>query len=252
MTVSERLADLLQSADSVCALTGAGISAESGIATFRGPEGLWAKFRPEELASFDAFMNNPVLVWEWYTYRKTVIHQAHPNAAHRALAEMETLVADFTLVTQNVDNLHARAGARKVLELHGNIERSYCVECGAVADEIILAAKGEVPKCTACRGMLRPDVVWFGEILPQRVLQEAFLAAQRCELFLCVGTSGLVYPAAGLPLLARERGAYVVEVNTEPTELSRRCSETLLGKAGEILPELSRRMQEGREGRQRS
>ena len=246
MTISARLEALLRAAESICVLTGAGVSAESGIATFRGPEGLWARFKPEELANVDAFMRNPALIWEWYTYRKTVIHQAQPNPAHHALVGMERLVRDFTLVTQNVDNLHARAGAQKVLELHGNIERSYCVECRAFASEIILAKQGEAPTCRVCGGLLRPDVVWFGEILPQLVLQEAFRAAERCELFFTVGTSGLVYPAAGLPLRARECGAYVVEINTEPTELSHRCSERLYGKAGDIVPELFAHMSESR------
>ena len=249
MNISSRLTELLGTAQSVCVLTGAGVSAESGIATFRGPDGLWAKFKPEELASFDAFIRNPELVWEWYTYRKTVIHQAQPNAAHTALVQMEDLVGDFTLVTQNVDNLHARAGATKVLELHGNVERSYCIECGKFAADVMIAAKGQAPRCSACGGLLRPDVVWFGELLPQQVLQEAFRASERCDLFLCVGTSGLVYPAAGLPLVARERGSYLVEVNTDPTDLSARCSESLLGKAGEILPVLNRIMHRAR-GRQ--
>jgi NAD-dependent deacetylase len=246
MTVSARLEALLKAAESICVLTGAGVSAESGIATFRGPEGLWARFKPEELANVDAFMRNPALVWEWYTYRKTVIHQAQPNHAHHALVRMERLVRDFTLVTQNVDNLHARAGAAKVLELHGNIERSSCIECRTFTSEVILAKPGEAPTCRSCGGLLRPDVVWFGEILPQLVLQEAFRASERCELFLTVGTSGLVYPAAGLPLRAREHGAYVVEINTEPTELSHRCSETLHGKAGEILPKLLDLMSDSR------
>lgn len=246
MTISARLEALLKATDSVCVLTGAGISAESGIPTFRGPEGLWARFKPEELASFDAFIRNPALVWEWYTYRKTVMHQAQPNPGHHALVRMERLVREFTLVTQNVDNLHARAGAAKVLELHGNIERSYCIECREFTSEIVLATPGQAPTCSACGGLLRPDVVWFGEVLPQLVLQEAFRASERCELFLTIGTSGLVYPAAGLPLRARECGAYVVEVNTEPTELSHRCSETLHGKAGEILPHLADMMSASR------
>lgn len=248
MKISARLTDLLHSVDSICVLTGAGISAESGIGTFRGPEGLWAKFKAEELASFDAFIRNPALIWEWYTYRKTVIHQAHPNPAHHALVRMDALIGDFTLVTQNVDNLHTRAGAKNVLELHGNIERSYCIECGTFTSEVVLARKGEVPTCAECGGLLRPDVVWFGELLPQLVLQEAFRAAERSDMFLCVGTSGLVYPAAGLPSVAREQGSYVVEVNTEPTELTHRCSETLTGKAGEILPILTRIIHDARGG----
>lgn len=236
--VSSKLKDLLRSARSLCVLTGSGISQESGVATFRGADGLWAKFKPEELANFDAFIRNPELVWEWYTYRKKVIHEAQPNAGHYALVRMEQMIPDFTLVTQNVDNLHRRAGNKRVFELHGNVERSYCIDCGKYAPEIQITDEIKVPRCSDCGGMVRPDVVWFGEMLPQLALQEAFQAAQRCEVFLCVGTSGVVYPAASIPLAARQRGTYVVEINTEETELTPYLSELILGKAGEILPAL--------------
>jgi NAD-dependent deacetylase len=219
-------------------LTGAGISAESGVATFRGPEGLWSKLKPEELANFDAFMRNPELVWEWYSYRKQIIQEVKPNPAHYALARLEELVREFALVTQNIDNLHFRAGSKRVLELHGNIERSYCIDCGKFTDGIEITAEKKVPKCSSCNGLIRPDVVWFGEMLPEGVFESAAKAASQCELFLTIGTSAVVYPAAGLPLTARSHGAYVVEINTERTEISHSINETLIGKAGEILPQL--------------
>jgi NAD-dependent deacetylase len=245
MTISNTLQSLLRTVDSVCVLTGAGISAESGVATFRGPDGLWSKLKPEELASFDAFLRNPELVWEWYAYRKKIVHEVKPNPAHTALAQLENIVGDFTLVTQNIDNLHIRAGSRNVLELHGNIERSYCIDCGAAAS-VEMGAEKNAPRCSSCGGLVRPDVVWFGEMLPEGVFEAAAEAAGRCELFLTVGTSGAVYPAAGLPLTARNRGAYVVEINTERTELSHAVNETLVGKAGEALPKLLEAMKEAR------
>lgn len=228
----------MEHTDSLCVLTGAGISAESGVATFRGAGGLWSKLKPEELANFDAFMRNPELVWEWYNYRKNIIQDVQPNPAHHSLAQMETLVKEFTLVTQNIDNLHFRAGSKNVLELHGNIERSYCIGCGKYYDHIEITEDRKVPRCSSCNGIIRPDVVWFGEMLPEGVFEKATHMASRCELFFTIGTSAVVYPAAGLPMTALQHGAYVVEINVEPTEISNQVSETLLGKAGEVLPEL--------------
>ena len=238
MNVSEKLRSLLQTAESVCVLTGAGISAESGVETFRGSNGLWSKLKPEELANFDAFMRNPEMVWEWYNYRKKIIHDVTPNPAHIALAHMQKLVSDFTLVTQNIDNLHTRAGSKNVLELHGNIERSYCIGCGKFVTNVEVSSENKVPHCPSCNGIIRPDIVWFGEMLPEGVFEAATEAANRCELFLTIGTSAVVYPAANLPLTARKNGAYVVEINMERTEISHSVHETLLGKAGEILPQL--------------
>jgi NAD-dependent deacetylase len=238
LTVTDELRDCLRTARSVCVLTGAGISAESGVPTFRGNEGLWKKFRPEELANFDAFIRNPQLVWEWYAYRRTLVKTVQPNAGHRALAELEALISDTTIVTQNVDNLHRRAGSRNVLELHGNIERSVCIACGKFQDADLGELPGNVPKCSTCDGLVRPDVVWFGELLPQEIFEEAERAAKRAELFFCIGTSAVVYPAASLPLVARKAGAYVVEINPELTELSSRVDESLRGKSGEIVPAL--------------
>ncbi len=238
MKASARLISYVRQAKSVCVLTGAGISAESGVPTFRGAEGLWSRFKPEELANFDAFIKNPDLVWEWYSYRKKVMKDVQPNPAHLALVALEDMIPRFTLVTQNVDNLHRRAGSRNVLELHGNIERSYCIACGKYAQDVSITAEKQAPHCIHCNGLLRPDVVWFGELLPQEVFAEAEEAARRCDVFLCVGTSAVVYPAASLPLWAKSAGAYVAEINTERTDLSSSADETLLGRAGEILPQL--------------
>jgi len=240
MNISESLRSLLRTAESICVLTGAGISAESGVETFRRSNGLWSKLKPEELASFDAFMRNPELVWEWYNYRKKIILDVKPNPAHSALARLEELANDFTLVTQNIDNLHRRAGSKNILELHGNIERSYCIGCGKYFAHGEITPEKKVPRCSSCNGIIRPDVVWFGEMLPEGVFETAVAAANRCELFFSIGTSAVVYPAASLPLTARNNGAYVVEINMEQTEISHKVQETLLGKAGEILPDLIR------------
>jgi NAD-dependent deacetylase len=238
MIFSDTLKARMQTAQSVCVLTGAGVSAESGVPTFRGEEGLWRKFRPEELANFQAFIRNPNLVWEWYAYRRKLIQEVKPNPGHYALVELEQSVKEFTLVTQNVDNLHRRAGSKSVVELHGNIERSYCIECGAAVAELSIDTPGEAPRCRQCGGLIRPDVVWFGEMLPAEAFSKAEKAARHCDLFLCIGTSAVVYPAASLPYIALDHGAYVVEINRERTDLSFRAQETLLGAAGEILPQL--------------
>lgn len=244
MTISAKAREKIRKAESVCVLTGAGISAESGVPTFRGVEGLWKRFKPEELASFDAFIKNPDLVWEWYTYRRTVMNEVQPNPGHFALAEMQKFIRDFTIVTQNVDNLHARAGSRDILELHGNITRSYCIRCGKYASAEWLEKAKKAPLCEFCGGLVRPDVVWFGEYLPMAAFEEAMDAARRCDLFLCVGTSGVVYPAASIPLTAREHGGFVLEINAEYTDLSPRMSETIIGKSGEILPSIMQIMKE--------
>ena len=173
-----------------------------------------------------------------YNYRKKIIHDVKPNPAHFALARLQDLVTDFTLVTQNIDNLHNRAGSKNVLELHGNIERSYCIGCGKSIANVEVTSEIKVPRCPSCNGIIRPDIIWFGEMLPEGVFETATEAAIRCELFLSVGTSSVVYPAASLPLTARKNGAYVVEINMERTEISHMVNETLLGKAGEILPQL--------------
>jgi NAD-dependent deacetylase len=230
-----RLRQALASPRVVC-LTGAGISAESGIPTFRGPDGLWKKFRPEELANVDAFLANPELVWEWYHFRREKIGSALPNAGHRALAAWQDKAAEFHLITQNVDGLHQRAGSRDVTELHGNIWRDRCLECGARREA---PASGEtgVPQCE-CGGSMRPDVVWFGEWLPAEALERSFSLAAACEVFLCVGTSAVVQPAADLPMVAKRHGACLIEVNPEPTPLSGRADYNFFAPAGDVLPRL--------------
>lgn len=227
----------LKSAEKVAVLTGAGISAESGVPTFRGEEGLWKKYRPEELANFEAFMRNPELVWEWYDYRKKLISEVEPNRGHHALVKMESIVSDFWLITQNVDGLHKKAGNRNILELHGNIMRNRCVDCGAISEGLTMKWEDHLPNCD-CGGLMRPDVVWFGEMLPEDVLNRAFQAARECDFFLSVGTSAVVQPAASLPLTAKQAGAFVVEINLEPTVISGDVDESLLGKSGDILPSL--------------
>ncbi len=238
---SEKFISKLKSAKTVVVLTGAGISAESGVPTFRGDEGLWKKFRPEELANFDAFMKNPKLVWEWYNYRKTLIKQVDPNPGHYALVKLEAMFDDFHLITQNVDNLHQRAGSKRIYELHGNIMRNRCVDCNKQWDTIPHFNSDELPRCD-CGGLIRPDVVWFGEALPHQVLLDSFAAAEAADVFLTIGTSAVVQPAASLPIEAKNAGAYVVEINTNPTAITNLVDEAIFGKSGEILPRLVERI----------
>ncbi|MEX1055320.1 MAG: NAD-dependent deacylase [Rhodothermales bacterium] len=233
---SDRLAERLAGARSVAVLTGAGISAESGIPTFRDPGGLWDKFKPEELANVNAFLRNPELVQKWYEHRRRVARETEPNPGHLALVDLESMVPDFTLITQNVDDLHRRAGSRNLIELHGNITRSYCIDCEREADLDTLV--GGPVRCPACGGLVRPDVVWFGEMLPEIAVEQAVADAVRAEVFLSVGTSALVDPAAGLPLEARSAGAYVAEVNVERSAIAEELDEVIIGKSGEILPRL--------------
>jgi NAD-dependent deacetylase len=239
--IPQELVDRCAAADEVVAFTGAGVSAESGVPTFRGAGGIWTKFKPEELASMDAFMKNPALVWEWYAHRRAIMSSVQPNPGHLALAEMQEVFARMTVVTQNIDNLHRRAGSRRVHELHGNIERSYCMHCGKRFPEVALSRQGDVPRCP-CGGTIRPDVVWFGEILPEDEWEASVSATSRADVFLSIGTSAIVYPAASLPYLAKRQGALLVEVNPEPTPLTETADWFLQGPAGEVLPALCRRI----------
>ena len=239
----EEFLKALKNASHVAVLTGAGISAESGVPTFRGEEGLWKKFRAEELATVDAFMNNPELVWEWYLWRRQLMSEVSPNPGHEALAEMEKHYDDFTLITQNVDGLHRTAGSRNILELHGNITLNKCFNCSKPYEGEIDISGGQMPRCE-CGGKIRPDVVWFGELLPPAAINGAFAAAERSELFFSVGTSALVHPAASLPLAAKQRGAYLVEVNLDPTPLTGLADFSIQGKSGEILPQILQRLGE--------
>jgi len=237
---SLHLLSKLKSAESVTVLTGAGISAESGVPTFRGDDGIWKKFKPEELANFDAFMRNPELVWEWYKHRKQIVASIQPNPGHYALAEMEKRYKRFAIITQNIDNLHRRAGSKTVHELHGNIERNYCIACGKYFSnqEIFQSHDQKVPRCASCNGLIRPDVVWFGELLPRDEWDASECAAKWADVFFSIGTSAIVYPAASLPMVAKKAGAYLVEINVEPTDLSPKADEVILGKSGKILPQL--------------
>jgi NAD-dependent deacetylase len=222
---------------SVVVLTGAGISAESGVPTFRGEEGLWKKFKPEELATVDGFLQNPELVWEWYQHRRQILSEVQPTPGHLALRDLEGKFEQFTLITQNIDGLHQKAGSHRVVELHGNIRRNRCMDCNRIYEDLGLEQRAAVATCT-CGGLIRPNVVWFGESLPQAALDEAFHAAAHCEVFLSVGTSAVVHPAASLPLVALQHDAYLVEINIEPTVLTSQAHLFLEGKSGEILPKL--------------
>jgi NAD-dependent deacetylase len=220
-------------------LTGSGISAESGVPTFREAQtGLWSRFDPQELATPEAFARDPGLVWDWYAWRRKLVTDARPNAGHLALAEMQHLVPNLTLVTQNVDGLHQEAGNGEVIELHGNIRRTRCS-----AEHVVVEANDEEPSpplCPSCGAPLRPDVVWFGEMLPRRAIEVATAAASGSDVFLSVGTSNLVYPAAALPFEALESGATVAEINPQDTPLTPHADHLLRGPAGDVLPRLIR------------
>jgi NAD-dependent deacetylase len=225
----------LSQAQRVVALTGAGISAESGVPTFRGADGLWRQYRAVDLATPEAFARNPELVWEFYNWRRELLAKLNPNAAHRALVELERRAPGFLLVTQNIDDLHRAAGSRQVLELHGNIWQLRCTGCGQVSEDRTLPLPAR-PACGACGKLLRPNVVWFGERLDPVILNQAMQALESCQLLLIIGTSASVQPAASMGLHAKRRGALVAEINLEATPYSDSYDLTILGKAGEILP----------------
>jgi NAD-dependent deacetylase len=228
----------LHRAHSITVLSGAGTSAESGVPTFRDAQtGLWAKFDPHELATPEAFRKNPRLVWEWYAWRRELVSQAQPNPGHAALAALERCVPTLTLITQNVDGLHQRAGSQWVIELHGNISRTKCFEENVVI-ETWPESEEIPPRCPRCGGQLRPDVVWFNETLPPAEWTRALQASKEAELFLSIGTSSLVYPAATLPSEALKAGAKLIEINPEPTPLTPLATHALRGPAGVILPAL--------------
>ncbi|NPB07022.1 MAG: NAD-dependent deacylase [Aquificae bacterium] len=232
----------------VAVLTGAGISAESGIPTFRGKDGLWKRFKPEELATPEAFFRNPKLVWEWYDYRRQLIARAEPNEGHKILARMERELPDFTLITQNVDGLHQKAGSEKVIELHGNIWKVRCLSCGAEYYDYRAPLPEIPPRCKHCGGLVRPGVVWFGEPLPPEALEQAFNAARESDYFIVVGTSAVVYPAAQLPFVAKEYGATVIEVNPEETPVTRIADLSLREKASTGLKKVYEMLKEHAQG----
>jgi NAD-dependent deacetylase len=229
----------LREAESVAVITGAGISAESGVPVFRGPGGLWRQYRPEELATPQAFERDPKLVWEWYNWRRELIAATEPNAGHRALTELEHESPDFTLVTQNVDGLHDLAGSRQVLKLHGDIWSTQCTLCGRRGVNRDVPLDPLPPRCTCHpEALLRPAVVWFGEPLPFAVWEAAEAAVKRAEVLLVVGTSAVVYPASGLIAIGMRHGAHTIEVNPHVTPVSDAVDLRLAGNAAEILPHL--------------
>lgn len=244
MVFSDIFLAKLKDATSVVFFTGAGISAESGISTFRGKDGIWNKLRPEELANFNAFMKNPGMVWEWYQYRRKIINESMPNPGHIAIAEFENYYKDVAVVTQNVDNLHGRAGSKKIFELHGNIERNFCVKCKTFYNSTDFHFEDTAPICDKCGGLIRPDVVWFGEMLPEGVFEEAEKTAAWSDICFVVGTSAVVYPAAYIPLTAKKNGAYLVEINIERTEFTGSSDYTIYGNSGEILPLILEKVKE--------
>jgi len=241
----DRVAEILRSGPRVAALTGSGISAESGIPTFRGKDGLWRQFRAEELATPGAFARDPRLVWEWYDWRRGIIGGCRPNRGHRVLANWEKRFPGFVLITQNVDGLHRRAGSERVLELHGNIWEMRCPAEGTVTENRESPLPELPPRCPRCGTALRPNVVWFGESLPAETLQGAYAASAACGLMFVVGTSAFVQPAASLPLLAAERGARIVEINPDITALTEAADFSFREKAGEILPQIDARLDGG-------
>lgn len=237
MSDLDRARERLAAAQSVAVLTGAGISAESGIPTFRGAGGLWNNHRAEDLATPQAFARDPRLVWEWYNWRRELIAKTKPNPAHHALVQLETAKPGFTLITQNVDGLHDLAGSGRMLKLHGDIWRLRCTACGSNWPDRRATLPKLPPHC-ACGGMARPGVVWFGESLPDGIMSEAEHAVAACQVFLVIGTSAVVYPAAGLVPFAKQSGAVIIEINTEPTGFSDIVDFALHGPAGELLPKL--------------
>jgi NAD-dependent deacetylase len=235
------LLDALRQAGRVVFLTGSGVSAESGVPTFRDEmTGLWARYRPEELATPEAFQRDPALVWAWYRERRRHVAAAQPNGAHHAIARLQARIPGAVLITQNVDGLHQRAGSREVIEFHGNLFRNRCRDCGheTLNPDPELEAP---PACPRCGERMGPGVVWFGETIPAEALKRAWRHSMTAEVFLSIGTSGQVYPAAQLVELARGSGAVIVEVNTAPTPLSASADQVLRGPAGVLLPLLAER-----------
>jgi NAD-dependent deacetylase len=238
LQVPERILDRLRSANHVSVLTGAGVSAESGIPTFRGTGGIWEKYDYTKLATRQGFKEDPRLVWEWYQLRQVEIAKARPNPAHDVIAEMERHYPSFAVLTQNIDGMHRRAGSKNVIELHGNIWRMRCERDGTT---ITLDAPVEdIPPLCQCGSILRPDVVWFGEQMPVKETEDASIAARDSEVMFVVGTSAVVYPAAALPVLTKNSGGTIIEINLESTDISSYADLSLFGLAGEIMPALWR------------
>ncbi|CAN5885465.1 NAD-dependent protein deacetylase [soil metagenome] len=239
-SISPKLCQQFLDASRVLVLTGAGVSAESGVPTFRGGgnSAVWKGMPFAVISSARMIERDLPAVWEWFDYRRELLHELKPNRAHQEIADWQDRFPEFTLVTQNIDGLHQKAGSRDVIELHGSIWRVRCVSCHARFD--IASSQPRAESCPNCGDLLRPDVVLFGEILPSGAFEQGAAAALNCDLCFVIGTSALVYPAAGLPEIAHSAGAFVCEINPEKTSLSERCDELLMGEAGEVLPLFSR------------
>lgn len=242
--IPAEVSEAVQKAQHLVVFTGAGVSAESGVHTFRDAlTGLWSQFDPMQLATAQAFLREPSLVWGWYEWRRQLLLQAQPNPAHIAIAELAQRVPKLTLITQNVDDLHERAGSTEVVHLHGSIFAPRCFDCARAyhftdAPQMEQEQKIKPPHCEHCQGMIRPGVVWFGEAMPEQSMQMAFAAAESCDCLLSVGTSGMVQPAASIPLVASQHGATVVHINPEPMHVRGTKEFSLVGLAGELLPQL--------------
>ena len=237
MGIPDEVVRTLRDARHVLVLTGSGASAESGVPTFREAQtGLWEQFDPHELATPDAFHRDPELIWRWYNWRRELVARVKPNPGHYALVRLAELVPKLTLITQNVDGLHQRAGSKDVVEFHGNLFQNRCISEDLIVTDSDTSTA--VPRCPGCGGFIRPGVVWFGESIPPQALKTAASAVQDCDVFLSIGTSSLVWPAADLAETARDNGAVVIEINLDATTLSERSDHYLQGKSGELLPEL--------------
>ena len=237
MGMVERAIEGLKKTEFLLVITGAGISAESGIPTFRGEDGLWQRYRAEDLATPQAFEQDPEIVWRWYDWRREIIARAEPNKGHIAIKRMEEYFKGFFLITQNVDGLHARAGIKNMIEIHGNLWRVRCTRDNRRFMLLDVPLK-EIPPLCECGAILRPDVVWFGESLPRAEMEMAYDMLNRCDALLVAGTSGVVYPVASFPGIVKERGGLVIEVNLEPTPLSSLADISIFGKTGDVLPML--------------
>ena len=228
--------EIIENSNKITVLTGAGISAESNIPTFRSSDGMWNNVNPEAVATPQAFKNDPKFVWEWYDGRRIIMDKATPNHGHFALAEIERQKEKFTLITQNIDGLHQVAGSRNIIELHGNIWEIKCEKCGLISRNYEVPLPELPPKCSECGEITRPNVVWFGEIIPMEVIDSALLSIEECELMMIIGTSGIVEPAASMGLLAKKSNKKVVEINLDPTPNTGLYDISIQAKSGEILP----------------
>ena len=240
IVIPDAVIERIRNAKRASVLTGAGISAESGIPTFRGADGIWAKYDYRKLATPEGFRDDPYLVWEWYRLRQIEMKKAKPNPAHVIIAEMEKHYPEFSVLTQNIDGMHERAGNRKVIELHGNIWRMRCPRDGTVVT--LSAPVTEIPPLCQCGSIMRPDVVWFGEPLPDEAVDLASKAASQSDVMFVVGTSAVVYPAAALPIITKNSGGLVIEINIEETDVSSYADLSFFGHAGQVLPVLWKRI----------